>query len=148
MTRSLCRSGKKWMSTLAFIGVMSAAGVAMAQDPWVARDSWDTQEFTITAPYRMDHRQTGRTMTGIPVDEVTVKQRVSYSDLNLNHPSDRAELNRRIEIAARQNCRAIDQFYPQTMLSPSLAPDGRTCVQRAVGNARAQIARSVLVATR
>ena len=133
MTGPLLQSGKIWLPALALAGLTFAAG------PTLAEDAWETQELTIMAPYRMEHRQTGKTESGMPIETVSINQGVDYSDLDLTKPSSVAELRHRIEIAAQQNCRAIDHFYPQMALNPSVEPDTRSCIQKAVGSTTKQV---------
>jgi len=50
----------------------------------------------------------GQTMHGVPIDEITIRSRVSYADLDLATAAGALELENRIRATAETSCRKID----------------------------------------
>src|SRR5512134_259549 len=60
-------------------------------------------------------RQTGRSSTtGAPIETLSAQAVVSISDLNLTTETGRAELNRRVDDAAKRACDWLNEVYPLT----------------------------------
>lgn len=83
----------------------------------------------------------GQTMHGVPIDEITIRSRVSYSDLDLTTASGAQELENRIRATAESSCRKIDVQFPAEGSSEA------TCIKNAV-EAAMQEARKVIDARR
>ena len=69
-------------------------------------------EIIVTAPY-VEREVTGRDVTGARIETLTTSRAVETADLNLRYRSDVRELHRRIDAAAANACREIEN-PPQT----------------------------------
>lgn len=83
----------------------------------------------------------GQTMHGVPIDEVTIRSRVSYADLDLTTASGAQELENRIRATAESSCKKLDVKFPAEGSSEA------TCIKNAV-EAAMQEARKVIDAKR
>jgi UrcA family protein len=83
----------------------------------------------------------GQTMHGVPIDEITIRSRVSYADLDLTTASGALELENRIRATAESSCRKLDVKFPAEGSSEA------ACVKNAV-EAAMQEARKVIEARR
>jgi UrcA family protein len=83
---------------------------------------------TITAPRTIERSRT----SGI-TQEMTMSARVPYGDLDMKTGDGVAELNRRVDEAAKYVCRQL------TMMYPNGEPDTFACVKDAVGDAQPQV---------
>jgi len=116
-----------------------AAGLMIANDQALAQAlvSQTTEEITVTGPRTVHRTPTGRkSMTGAPVEEVTLMRRVSYAGLNLNDPMDVKEFERRIHDTAKEACSQLDTLYPEN-LYPRVTTD-KECMKEAVNGGMAQ----------
>jgi len=87
------------------------------------------EEIIVGAPHKA---AVGRTTTGIPITQITVRSRVRYGDLDLTTRAGAAALENRIREAARTSCRSIDAQLPLDTSS-----DGN-CIRHAVDGAMLQ----------
>ena len=83
----------------------------------------------------------GQTMHGVPIDEITIRSRVSYADLDLTTASGALELENRIRATAESSCKKLDVKFPAEGSSEA------ACVKNAV-EAAMQEARKVIDAKR
>lgn len=79
----------------------------------------------------------GQTMHGVPIDEITIRSRVSYADLDLTTASGALELENRIRTTAESSCKKLDVKFPAEGSSEA------ACVKNAV-EAAMQEARKVI----
>lgn len=88
----------------------------------------------------------GRSTVGIPIEETTLKQHVSYADLDLTTYAGAMELKRRVHEAAREACTRLDELYPyEERQAPVCISDAIAAASRQVNDA---IARAQRVAKR
>jgi UrcA family protein len=97
-------------------------------------DDNEMPKITVEADHVVQKRQVGRTYTGIPIEEVSLTRHVGFRDLDLNSPSGRAELDKRINDVAKEACKQLQQLYPLEQWET----DTDTCIANAVKNAKAQ----------
>jgi UrcA family protein len=83
----------------------------------------------------------GQTMHGVPIDEVTIRSRVSYADLDLTTASGALELENRIRSTADSSCKKLDVKFPAEGSSDT------ACIKNAVDAAMVE-ARKVIDAKR
>ena len=83
----------------------------------------------------------GQTMHGVPIDEITIRSRVSYADLDLTTASGALELENRIRATAESSCKKLDVQFPAEGSSEA------ACIKNAV-EAAMQEARKVIDAKR
>lgn len=83
----------------------------------------------------------GQTMHGVPIDEITIRSRVSYADLDLTTASGALELENRIRTTAESSCKKLDVKFPAEGSSEA------ACVKNAVEAAMHE-ARKVIEAKR
>jgi UrcA family protein len=82
-----------------------------------------------------------QTMHGVPIEEITVRSHVSYSDLDLTTATGALELENRIRATAEASCRKIKVEFPAEGSSEA------SCIKDAVDGAM-QEARKVIDARR
>jgi UrcA family protein len=68
-----------------------------------------------------------------PVHVISLARHVSYADLDSSTPAGAAELKRRINDAAEDICKRLDELYPDSK------PSGRACTEIAVKNAMRKV---------
>ncbi len=91
---------------------------------------------TVEAP-RMIHRETvGRSATGAPIEEVSLSRIVYVGDLDLRRVADVKELDRRINVTAKEACEQLNRLYPVENY-PVTSTD-RDCFKAAVHDAMEQ----------
>jgi UrcA family protein len=95
-------------------GVLIALGVMLAATAASAADTQVSGEVTVQAD-RPAAKVVGRSQLGAPVTFVEVRQRISYSDLDLSIPSNAKVLKTRVRDAARGACADLDSLYPLTV---------------------------------
>lgn len=83
----------------------------------------------------------GQTMHGVPIDEITIRSRVSYADLDLTTASGALELENRIRATAESSCKKLDVKFPAEGSSEA------ACVKNAVEAAMLE-ARKIIEAKR
>jgi UrcA family protein len=91
-------------------------------------------KITVEADHQVQKRQVGTTYTGIPIEEVSLTRHVGFRDLDLNSPSGRAELDKRIKEVAKEACKQLQTLYPLEQWET----DTDTCIANAVKSAKAQ----------
>ena len=116
-------------STVLGVGLTIAASATMAQPLEVV---------TVEAARATT---VGQTMHGVPIDEVTIRSRVSYADLDLTTATGALELENRIRATAESNCKKLEVQFPAEGSSDA------ACVKNAV-DAAMQEARKVIDAKR
>lgn len=89
-------------------------------------------QVTVTATRTAEER-VAQTSFGVPVYEVTMSYRVSFSDLDLRGAAGVDELEKRVAKVATEACAAIDQQYSRS------EPRGAACAKAAVDDAMIQI---------
>lgn len=112
-------------------------GVALA----VAASATLAQPMEVVTVEAARSTTVGQTMHGVPIDEITIRSRVSYADLDLTTASGALELENRIRATAESSCRKLDVQFPAEGSSEA------TCIKEAVGAAM-QEARKVIDAKR
>ena len=110
-------------------GLAVAAGVSLAQPLEVV---------TVEAARATT---VGQTIHGVPIEEITIRSRVSYADLDLASASGAVELENRIRATAESSCRKIKVEFPAEGSSEA------ACIKNAVDSAM-QEARKVIDAKR
>ncbi len=89
-------------------------------------------QVTVTASRTAEER-VAQTNFGVPVYEVSMSYRVSYSDLDLRTQAGVDELETRVAKVAKEACAEIDRQYAKS------EPRGAACAKAAVDAAMIQI---------
>lgn len=89
-------------------------------------------EITVVAP-EVYRERTGRSSSGIPIDELTFQRVVETRDLDLRRNADVDELYRRIESTAREACDEVARASQGAPLTTR-----RECVRDATRDAMAE----------
>ena len=79
----------------------------------------------------------GKSSTGVPIKELSVRSSVSYADLDLTTETGVAALKKRVEDTAKSNCKEIKVEVPA---------EGSTvekCIKDALGGATPQIDKAI-----
>lgn len=107
-----------------------AASIMAASTAAVAAQ--DIEEITVTAPRTVERVVTGRTSTGIPLEEISLSRSVSLVGFDLKKASDVSRIEQLIDEAAEDNCKQLDTLYP-------LIPSDERCVKRAADEAKEKL---------
>lgn len=84
----------------------------------------------------------GRSTIGVPIEETTLKRRVSYADLDLTTHAGATELKRRVHEAAREACTKLDDLYPyEDRQAPACISDAVAAASREANDAIARAQR-------
>ena len=112
-------------------GFAIAAGYAMAQQ---------LNEIVVETP-RVE-RAKERTMTGAPIDIITVTHRVAYNDLDISTHSGAVALEARVKDSAKSACKEIEKLYPLMKSAAGDADCERTAVNKAMVQANEAISKA------
>ena len=112
------------------VASMSVISIAIAQN---------TEATSIQANGALSTKTVGRTSSGLPVIDVSLRYAVSVKDLDLASSAGAAELQRRVSDAAEAACKEIARQYP------AATPSDAECVKTAAARAMVR-ARELLVA--
>jgi len=108
------------------IGLLAAAltgGSVYAQEP---------EGVTVTGS-RVAKETIGSSTIGAPIEQISLSYRVSYSDLDLTTSGGKAELDKRVRVAADAACKEVGRLYPDAK------PGDAACVKAAVDAAMVQV---------
>lgn len=118
-----------WIAASA-IALTTLATPAFAQS--VKETGYYDDEITVVAPYVYRER-TGRSSSGIPIEELTLQRVVDTDGLDLRYDADVRELYRRIEYTAREACGEVERASRGAPITTE-----RECVRDATRDAMAQ----------
>ena len=113
-------------------GLLWAATCAIPMSPVLAQG---TEEVVVEAIREVT---VDRTSSGVPIKEVTIRQHVSYADLDLTTPAGVSALEERIRETAKSSCRELDQKYPVTVPGP-----GKGCLEDAIDGAMTEARKAI-----
>jgi UrcA family protein len=99
------------------------------------------QAHDISRTIPISDQTVGQSRTGTPIVRVGVEKMVDYSDLDLRNSKDVKVLNRRIAIAADQECQGM------AFSDPIGRPGAYTCTKNAIAEARSQVQEAIASAT-
>jgi UrcA family protein len=105
---------------------ISAGSIAVAQD---------VQEIVVTARGDVAVKPAGNSATGVPIVTMSISYGVSYAGLDLASAVGAAELERRVNEAAKQGCKDISAKRPLQQFTPSEAD----CVKSAADKAMVKV---------
>lgn len=130
MTKTLLAITATAAAVTAALG-MSAAAVAADE----------LNEIIVEAQPLAQSTVVGRSLTtGAPIVSVTVDYHVSYADLDLVKHADVLTLNKRVEGAAHDACRQLDELYPIE------DPQAQQCATQAIKSASEQVQKAITAA--
>jgi UrcA family protein len=115
---------------LVMLGTVVFSGAAFAQEP--------EAEFVVSSS-RAGGLAHG-SLPGVPVEVVSISQRVSYADLNLASVSGSQEMEARVRSTARALCEKLDQRYPLSGFQTE------TCVRNTVSKGMADVRAAISAA--
>jgi len=129
---------KKQLLAIAATAAAVSAVLSMSTATFAAEE---LNEVTVQAKPLTKTTVVGLSLTtGAPIKSVTVDYHVSYADLDLVKHADVLTLNKRVEGAAHDACRQLDELYP--VESPKL----RECTADAVSGASEQVQSAIAAA--
>jgi UrcA family protein len=117
---------------------LAVAAAATAMITTLAFAAEQTEGVTVEAVRQA--KVVGRTPSGVPIEELTLKRTVSYADLDLKTQAGAAELEKRVKDTAKAACDELDALYPLTK------SEGPVCVKRATDGAMVMVRRAIAVA--
>ena len=125
MSRKTLTSGTTSLALLA-AGLAFAGAVGAAEPPLEVVTVEAAREATV-----------GRTSTGVPIKEITIKSKVSYADLDLTTATGALSLENRIRETATSSCKEIKVDYP------AAGSTDATCIKNAVDGAMVQARKAI-----
>ena len=114
---------------------ISLGGIAVAQE---------LQEIVVTGKGEVAVTPAGRTTTGVPIVDMSISYGVSYAGLDLASAAGAAEIEKRVNDAAREACREISARRPLQQFTTSEAQ----CVRAAVDKAMVRVHELVAAAAK
>lgn len=105
--------------TLMILAAAATGGAIAAEEMGVV---------TIVAE-RASKQTVGRSPRGVPVEQISITQHVSYADLDLATAAGAAALEKRVQTKADEICKKLDSFYPVVGAGTS------DCAKQAVNDA-------------
>lgn len=125
---------------IAIAGIAAAVSAALGMSAAALAEE-ELAEIIVQAKPLAKTTVVGRSLTtGAPIESVTVDYHVSYADLDLVKHADVLTLNKRVEGAARNACRQLDELYP--LERPKL----RECTADAIQGASEQVQGAITAA--
>jgi len=123
---------------VAMQAALTAVAFGVTSGAVMAQQTEELQEVTITGT-REVNTTVGRAPTGRQVEVIQMIRRVSYADLDLATRVGAAELEKRIEEAAKKDCKDLFTLYPGSSSGGigALGTEG-PCVKNAVDGAMVQ----------
>ena len=122
--------------TYLFLLTASALASLVAASNCATAQEQQLPQINVTAP-RVVHKLIGVGTSGVPIESVSVSFQVTFSDLDLTKPAGTSELDRRIEIAAKDACADLDKL---------LISSDPHCVGRAIASTGDQKKRVIAAA--
>lgn len=116
---------------LVMLGTVVFSGAALAQEP--------EAEFVVSSS-RANGLSSYPSLPGVPVEVISVSQRVSYADLNLASVSGAEEMEARVRNTARTLCAKLDEKYPLSSV------DQDSCVRNSVTKGMADVRAAIVAA--
>jgi UrcA family protein len=110
---------------------MSLGNLAVAQG---------VQEIVVTAKRVITAQPAGKTASGVPIVDMSVSYGVSYSGLDLASAVGAAEIEKRVNDAAKEACKEITAQRPLVRFTTSDAECAKAAADKAMVKARALIA--------
>jgi UrcA family protein len=117
---------------LVMLGTVVFSGAAFAQEP--------EAEFVVSSS-RASALAHG-SLPGVPVEVISISQRVSYADLNLTSVAGSEEMEARVRSTARTLCEKLDQRYPLSNV------EVETCVRDTVRKGLADVHTAAVAAAK
>jgi UrcA family protein len=125
-----------------------AMGVMFRVDPVLA-DEEDEEEFAaaieevrVEAPV-ITRKVTARGPSGYTTEVIQLRRQVSYADLDLTDERDVEEFEKRIEMSAREACKALKELFPKGQKN---AVDVYRCTKHAIENSEESFESVVAIA--
>ena len=122
-------SGLGFLCGAAALGILGAPAIA---------EQAGMQEVTVIAE-RPTTTVVGRTSSGVAIELIELRHRVSFADLNLATPSGAADLGKRVSNAAKSACDELDKLYP-------LEAKEANCAKKSADAAMSQVHAAVAAA--
>lgn len=117
---------------------LAALGVAMLGGAAAAEQAASLQEVTVQAE-RATSTVVGRTSSGMPIELIELRHRVSYADLDLATHAGATALEKRVTDASAAACKELDKLYP-------LESKEANCAKKAADGAMPQVHAAVAAA--
>lgn len=102
-------------------------------DAALAQNTAPAPQVTVEAARVVKHT-VGRSYTGAPIEELQLRRRVAYSDLDLSTATGQDAFKNRIKTTAREACKQLSSLYPLALWTTS----NESCVKSATDDAMAQ----------
>jgi UrcA family protein len=104
------------------------ADPVLAQDDDEEKDGARIEEIRVEAPV-INRKVTARGPNGYTTEVIQLQRQVMYADLDLTKESDVEELEKRIEMSAREACEALKVLFPKGQKN---AGDVYRCTKHAI----------------
>jgi UrcA family protein len=100
----------------------------LAQDSDEVKDEAGIEEIRVEAP-AVNRKVTARGPNGYTTEVIQLHRQVIYADLDLTKGSDIEELEKRLEMSAKEACEALKQLFPKGQKN---AGDVYRCTRHAI----------------
>jgi UrcA family protein len=117
-----------------------AIGVAASMSMGTIAVAEEVQEVVVTAKGVVAQKPAGKTATGIPLVDVALSYGVSYAGLDLASAAGAAELEKRVNDAAKEVCKEISSQRPLANFTTSDAECTKAAADKAMVTVHALIA--------
>jgi UrcA family protein len=118
------------------------AAIAAAAVLMIGASALAQQTEGVTVEAARQAKIVGRSSSGVPIEQITLTRKVSYTDLDLKTPAGSDALTQRVKDVAKEACEELDKLYP---LTQKTAPD---CTKQAIDSAMEQVHAAIAAATK
>jgi UrcA family protein len=117
-----------------------AIGVAASMSLGSVAAAQEVQEIVVTAKGVVSEKPAGKTASGVPIVNMSVSYGVSYAGLDLASAAGAAEIEKRVNDAAKEACKTIAAQHPLTYFTTNDAECTKAAAGKAMVKAHALIA--------
>lgn len=138
--KSLVTGAATAVSLLA-MGLLLLAQPVLSQEDEEEHSTAAIEEVRVEAPV-VTRKVTARGPSGYTTEVIQLRRHVSYADLDLTNEKDVEEFEKRIEMTAKEACKALKELFPKGQKD---AGDVYRCTKYAIANSEKEL--ESLVAT-
>lgn len=138
--KSLMTGAATAVSLLA-MGLLLLAQPVLSQEDEEEHSTAAIEEVRVEAPV-VTRKVTARGPSGHTTEVIQLRRHVSYADLDLTNEKDVEEFEKRIEMTAKEACKALKELFPKGQKD---AGDVYRCTKYAIANSEKEL--ESLVAT-
>jgi len=115
------------------IGLGVVASICLGSSVVIAQD---LQEIVVTGRGEVAVKPAGKTATGVPIVDMSITYGVSYAGLDLASAAGAAEIEKRVNDAAKEACKEISAKRPLQQFTTSEAECAKSAADKAMVKVR------------